>query len=317
MAESLEVLDSVRLHFSSSSLLLMNITLAFIMFGVALDINTKQFHEILLKPKPVIIGFISQFFLLPAVTFLMVITIKPPASVALGMILVSCCPGGNISNFVSLLAKGNAALSIILTAIATIGAIFLTPLNFMLWGSLYSKASNLLMPIEIDPWRMLRIVFILLAVPLFVGFWFAYKFFYITRKIIKPIKIISIICFAGFVVAAFSSNFQYFLKYIQLIFLIVLIHNALALLTGFSISSLFKLQRKNRRSVTIETGIQNSGLALVLIFNPKLFDGLGGMAFIAAWWGIWHLIAGLSLAGLWSMKPLRSTKSAMGFYQKS
>jgi BASS family bile acid:Na+ symporter len=78
----------------------------------------------------------------------------------------------------------------------------------------------------------------------------------------------------------------------------------MALLSGFSLGTFFRLPRKDRRSVSIETGIQNSGLALVLIFNPNLFGGLGGMAFIAAWWGIWHIIAGLAIAALWSKKPL-------------
>jgi BASS family bile acid:Na+ symporter len=108
----------------------------------------------------------------------------------------------------------------------------------------------------------------------------------------------------GFVVAAFASNFQYFLKYIHLIALIVLAHNALGLATGYFLPRLFKLPKKDRRTIAIETGIQNSGLGLVLIFNPNLFDGLGGMAFIAAAWGIWHIVSGLGLAYFWSRRPI-------------
>jgi len=300
MEQSLQVLDQIRLHFSPAGLFLLNITLAFIMFGVALEIDIGQFKQIIKKPKSAIIGFISQFILLPAITFFLVLILKPTPSVALGMLLVASCPGGNISNFVSLLAKGNAALSVTLTAIATLGAIFFTPLNFAFWGGMYEKASNLIMPIEIQPLDMLRTVFILLGIPLILGMWFAKRFPRIKARIIRPIKILSILIFAGFVIIAFSNNFEYFLRYIHLIFLIVLLHNAFALGIGFSFSSLFKLPRRDRRSVSIETGIQNSGLALVLIFNPRLFDGLGGMAYVAAWWGIWHIIAGLVIAGIWS-----------------
>jgi len=78
----------------------------------------------------------------------------------------------------------------------------------------------------------------------------------------------------------------------------------LALTTGFTLGTLFGLPKPDIRTLTIETGIQNSGLALVLIFNPNLFDGLGGMAFVAAWWGIWHILAGLGIATFWAKKPL-------------
>lgn len=304
MPHPLAVLDEIRLNFSPAGLFIMNITLAFIMFGVALEIRIKQFREILRNPKPLILGILSQFLFLPMVTFILVYFIRPTPTVALGMILVASCPGGNISNFISLLAKGNAALSVSLTAFATLAAIFMTPINFSFWGNLYGKASKIIMPIEIDPFTMLQTVFILLGIPLILGIWFSNKYPKTTQRIIKPIKILSIFIFMGFVVAALSSNLNYFFSYIHLIFLIVLVHNALALATGYMIGRTGRLQTRDRRSIAIETGIQNSGLALVLIFNPKLFDGMGGMAFIAAWWGIWHIIAGLLIAGIWSRKRI-------------
>ena len=306
MNNSLKVLDTIELNFSPTGLLILNIALAIIMFGVALEIDVSNFKQIVKKPKSAILGFLSQFLLLPAITFLFILVINPTPSVALGMLLVSVCPGGNISNFISHLAKGNTALSVTLTAIATIASLFLTPLNFAFWGNLYEKTSNLIMPIDINTWHMIRTVFILLGIPLVAGVFFARKFPRITAKITKPIKMISILIFAGFVVAAFANNFNYFIKYIHLIIIIVLVHNAIALLTGFTVGSLFRVPRVDRRSLTIETGIQNSGLALVLIFNPNLFDGLGGMAFIAAWWGVWHLIAGVIIGGIWSKKPLNN-----------
>lgn len=307
MEESLSILDHVKLNFSQEGLFFMNVTLAFIMFGVALNIRFDNFRDIILKPKSTVIGVFSQFFLLPLVTFLLAIILRPTPSVALGMLLVASCPGGNISNFISSMAKGNAALSVSLTAIATLAAIFMTPINFAFWGGLFVKNSPLLQPIEIDPIQMFQTVFILLGIPLIAGMLFAKYFPGLTKKIIKPIRILSILIFFGFIVVAISNNFDHFLKYVHLVILIVLAHNATALLTGFSISSIFNVKRIDRRAITIETGIQNSGLALVLIFNPKIFPReleLGGMAIIAAWWGIWHIISGLALAGLWSLKPL-------------
>lgn len=303
LKSSLETLDWVWLNFTKGGLLFMNLTLAFIMFGVALQIKLEHFKLLVVSPKPVILGFISQFIALPLVTFIFILIVRPTPSVAMGMILVAACPGGNISNFISSMAKGNIALSVTLTAIATVSAVFMTPFNFAFWGKLYSEASNLVIPIEIDAWEMIKTVLILLGVPIVLGMLFSKKFPIVTEKILKPIKVLSIIFFLGFVVAAFASNFQYFLKYIHLIALIVIAHNALGLGIGYLIPKLFNLPQKDRRTIAIETGIQNSGLGLVLIFNPNLFDGLGGMAFIAAAWGIWHIISGLSLAYFWSRRP--------------
>ncbi len=309
MFNDLSVLDSIRLNFSPSGLTIMNITLAIIMFGIALDLKLEQFKKVVYKPKSLIVGIVSQFILLPGITFLLVKLINPTPAIALGMILVAACPGGNISNFMSHMAKANTALSISLTAFATMGALFLTPLNFALWGGLYVKSSPLLREISIDPVQMFQTVFILLGIPLILGIWFSKKFPKITKKIVKPFRIFGLIAFLGFIAAALSSNIEYFIKYIPPIFVIVLIHNIVALTTGFTFASIWRLPRVDRRSITIETGIQNSGLGLILIFNPKIFPPeleLGGMAFIAAWWGIWHIISGLTIASIWSRKPLNT-----------
>lgn len=229
----------------------------------------------------------------------------------MGMILVAACPGGNISNFMTSLAKGNAALSVTLTALATMAAIIFTPLNFEIYGGLYNKflsasSNQLVQPLEIHPNKMFEVVFILLGIPLALGMLFNHFFPKTTAKIDKPIRIISIIVFFALVGIMLSNNGEYFLAYIKFIFIIVLFHNLVALLTGNLFARIWKIKGSNRRAITIETGIQNSGLALVLLFNPKIFPlelNNGGMAFIAAWWGVWHILSGLSLAGVWSRKP--------------
>lgn len=313
MHNSLEVLDHVRLNFSPSGLLFLNIALAFIMFGVALDIKTEHFTDILRKPKSAIAGFISQVVLLPAFTFLLVILLNPTPTVALGMILVAACPGGNISNFISSISKANIALSVSLTAASTLTAIFFTPFNFALWGNLYIDFYNahgsagLVRPLEIDKLQMFQTVFILLGIPVIIGLIVAKKYPNFTNKIKKPINRGSLLFFILMVIAMLSANFSQFTNYVHLVFFIVLLHNLLALGTGFIFSTIMKCPQADRRSISIETGIQNSGLALALMFNPKIFPPemeLGGMAVIAAWWGIWHIISGLSLAFFWSRKPV-------------
>lgn len=309
----MKVLDQIVLNFSQQGLLTLNIVIALIMFGVALDIRWRHFIDLLKNPKSVIVGAVSQFLMLPALTFLLVLIVKPTPTVALGMILVSACPGGNISNFMSYLAKGNTALSVSLTAVSTSLAVLMTPLNFTLWGKLYlnmyerSDAGAYLVPIEIELFEVAQTVILLLGLPVLLGLLFRHYLPRLTQKIIRPIRTGSILVFIAYVIVLISANFDNFIRYIHLVFLIVLVHNALALSTGFSLATLLKLPRVDRRTVTIETGIQNSGLALVLIFNPNIFPPelqLGGMAFIAAWWGVWHIVSGLILAGLWSRKKL-------------
>jgi BASS family bile acid:Na+ symporter len=233
------------------------------------------------------------------------------------MILIASCPGGNISNFMSAMAKGNLALSVSLTAVATLAATFMTPINFAIWGKFYINfynkggAGDYLVPISIDFFQMVQTVIILLGIPVVAGLLFSQYLPKLTAKLKKPIRQASIIIFIVFVIVLLSANFDNFKKFVHLVFLIVLIHNAIALLTGFSVSSLFRLPSIDRRSITIETGIQNSGLALVLMFNPKIFPPeleLGGMTIIAAWWGIWHIISGMVIASAWSRKKLPAAK---------
>ncbi|MEL7599990.1 MAG: bile acid:sodium symporter family protein [Proteiniphilum sp.] len=299
---NLDLLDNVRLNFNQESINLMNIAIAFIMFGVALSIRPSHFKILVTHPKPVMLGVISQYVLLPALTYLLVLIIQPSTSVAMGMILVAACPGGNVSNLISSISKSNVTLSVSLTAITTVMSLFMTPFNFAFWGGLYASHSPLLVPISIEPSEMFRTVFLILGIPVILGMFTGMKFPKFVRKIDKTVQATSVIFFVGFIVAALAGNFSIFLKYIHLIFFIVLLHNGLAFMIGYYAPKVFKVTEINCRSISIETGIQNSGLGLALIFNPRIFPpelNLGGMAFIAAWWGVWHIVAGLILAFYW------------------
>jgi len=305
----LAVLDKIRLNLGQGSMMVINLTLALIMFGVALNMRLEGFKELMKRPRPILAGFISQFFLLPFVSYLLVLWIKPPPSVALGMILVAACPGGNVSNFISTLAKGNIELSVALTAIATLAAVMMTPFNFAFWGDLYAASSGLVIPISIDWWQMTKIVLLLLGLPIILGMATRHYFPKVADKIEKPMKWFSIVFFLAIVLGAIAQNFTYFKVYAGMIAGIVLLHNFIAFLTGYTFASVMRVRPRERRSITIETGIQNSGLALVLIVNPHLFDGLGGMAFIAAVWGIWHIVSGMIVGGTWSLIKIKDDKT--------
>ncbi len=294
-------IDAIRLNFSADSLFLLNICLAIIMFGIALEIRFEDFKIILKNPKPAVLGLFSQFLLLPFLTFILISLLEPQPSIALGMILVAACPGGNISNFMSHLGRANAALSVGLTSVATFLSLIMTPLNFKLYGSLYEPTASLLNQIQLDFWDVSKTVFLIILAPLAIGLWVQYRFPTAAKKMAPFFRIGSILLFIGFVLIAFKNNFQVFLDHIHLVLALVFFHNLMALVSGYAVGVIGGLEIRDRRTLAIETGIQNSGLGLVLIF--AFFEGLGGMAMVAAWWGIWHIISGLALAGYWSQKP--------------
>lgn len=300
MFDTLSKIDTVRLNFSEGGLLYMNVTLAIIMFGVALDIKKEHFKNIIAYPKSALLGIFSQVLLLPSLTFLLVIMLNPPPSIAMGMILIAACPGGNISNFISSLAKANVALSVSLTAFSTLSATFITPINFAFWGGMYvnyyEKAKHLNIPIQIDFLQMAQTVFILLGIPLMLGMWFGHKFPVFAEKHRNRIKIISIFLYMTFIIGALVANAKHIPGVIIPLGIVVMLLNVQTLSTGYLVGTVFKVPKADRRTLSIETGIQNSGLALVLIFNPKLFDANGGMAFMAAWWGIWQMVTGIGIA---------------------
>ncbi|MFV9550655.1 bile acid:sodium symporter family protein [Algibacter sp. PT7-4] len=293
-------LDKVQIHFDSQGLWVLNIALAVVMFGVALHITLHDFKALIKQPKLVLVGILAQFILLPLVTYILVSIIKPQPSIALGMFVVAACPGGNISNFMTHLAKGNTALSVSLTAFATFLAMFMTPFNFKFYSTLYEPTAQILKTVQLDSYQLIKLVILILGAPLLLGMLLRYKTPNLALKLSKILKPLSIAVFAAIVIIAFSNNIDVFNNYIQHVLMIGIMHNILALLLGFIVAKLFCLSFKNQKTLAIETGIQNSGLGLLLIFS--FFNGLGGMAILAAFWGIWHIISGLLLAFFWSRK---------------
>ena len=310
MYDQLLNLDPVKINFSAGGMAVINVVLAFVMYGVALGIRPSMLKEVFTKPKSVIIGACCQLILLPALTFLLVVLFNNwiTPMVAMGMILVASCPGGNISNFITHLSKGNSELSVCLTAISTSLSPITTPGNFAIWGGLYVKylnthAAGALQELHLDLWDVFTTVFILLGIPLVLGMLTSHFLPKVAQKMKKPMQVFSILFFIAMVVLSFTGNIDAFLKCIKYIVLVVFIHNLLALAIGFTVASVFKLPFKDRRTLTIETGIQNSGLGLVLLLGTSLFAGFpphGGMLVITAWWGIWHIISGLTISAIFN-----------------
>ncbi|MGH1356032.1 MAG: bile acid:sodium symporter family protein [Thalassovita sp.] len=291
-------IDEVMLNFSPTSLQILNAVLAVVMFSIAIDLKPSDFQKLVRNPKSLLTGLVSQFVVLPVVTFCMILVTAPPPSVALGLMLVAACPGGNISNFITHRAGGNAALSVSMTAFTTIGSILLTPLNIAFWGSLYAPTREILRATSIDPVSVMITVSVMLVLPLCLGVLLNMKRPDLTKRLRTPLQYLSMGIFVAFVVIALAANWSLFQQFAGAVALLVILHNALALGAGFATASAMRLPPFDRRAIMIETGIQNSGLGLVLIFG--FFGGMGGMAVAAAFWGIWHAVSGMALAAVLS-----------------
>ena len=299
-------IDSAVISFDESLQGVLKVILGLIIFGIALEIKVADFKEVFKTPKAILLGLTAQFFIFPALTFLVIYLASFSAqtafypSVALGMLLVAACPGGNMSNFFSHLAGGNTALSVVMSAISTLAAVIMTPFNFGFWGSILPETEAMLKTLSISFLDMFQTIMILLCIPLVVGMLIGHYYPQLAKKARTPMKVLSIAFFVVLTVGAFIANYDNFINYVGGVVLIVFIQNSIALFTGFSLAQLVGLSYKDSKTVSIEIGIQNSGLGLILFF--QYFNTLGGMGIIIAWWSIWHMVSGLTLATYWARK---------------
>ena len=293
--------DEIRLNFNPASLVILNAVLGFLMFGIALDTRVADFKRVLRMPVAMGVGIAAQFLVLPAVTFVLTLLLQPGPSIALGMLLVACCPPGNVSNILTHRANGNMALSVSMTAISNALAIVLMPLNFAFWAGLHPTAAPLFRSIALNPADMAGHIVVIIGLPFVLGILCAEKLPTLTAKVRKPARILSFLCLIGFILGAVAGNWRYFLEYVGLVLVAVALHDAFAFGTGYLCARACRLSDYDRRAVSIEVGIRNAGLGLVLIFS--FFGGLGGMAVVAGVRGFWDIIAGLALATWWGRKP--------------
>lgn len=302
--------DDVLLNFTPGTLTILNVVLALIMLGVALDVTVDDFRVVARRPRPMIIAIIAQLLVLPAVTFGLTFLLPVTPSMALGMILVACCPPGNISQVLTHRAGGNVALSVSMTAVSNLLYIFALPLSVAFWGSLRADTRELLSAVSLNGWQMLLEIVLIIGVPFAVGLTVRHRLPVLAARVQPFVKWFSLLALLAFIVAALAGNWQYFVAFLGIIVLAVTIHDAVALGIGWTTAAIGGLGTRERKAMTFEVGIRNAGLGLGLVFT--FFGGLGGMAIVAGWWGIWDIVAGLVVASLWARHTRRRTGSAKG-----
>jgi BASS family bile acid:Na+ symporter len=294
--------DTLHLHFNPAQMVILNMAMAFLMFSVALDVRLDDFRRVVQFPKPIGVGLLAQYLIFPLLTLGIIAVFKPPVSVSLGLVLVSMCPSGNMTNFLVHFARGNVALSVTLNAIIILFATFITPAGFLFWSEYVPDSAVLRQSFSLEMGEMVLIILQLIVLPLAVGMFLNQQKPALVEAIRPWLQRISLVIFFAILVLALVANSDNLLQYLGFVFLLVAVHNAVALANGYALGRLFRLPELDCRTLAFEAGVHNTALGLILIF--KFFGGLGGMALVAAWWGIWDLVTGMGLAWYWKQRAV-------------
>ena len=289
-------IDTLRVIVDDQTRLAIALILVGMMFTVALALRLEDFRAVRQQPVRVLGGVAAQILGLPLLTLILIVLISPPASIALGMLVVASCPGGNVSNLLTHFARGNTAYSVSLTAISSVSAAIATPISIILWASVYPPTAELVGRLDIDPMPFITQTVILLAVPLAAGMTVTALWPRIAARIRSVLMPLSLGGIAVLIVVGAVQNWSVILAVGYIVIPIAVVHNAAAFGLGSLAGRGLRLDVPHRRALTFEVGIQNSGLGLLILLSQ--FDGLGGAAAITGMWSIWHLIAGSALIGL-------------------
>jgi BASS family bile acid:Na+ symporter len=254
--------------------------------------------RVLKKPKAPTIGLVAQFGILPAVAFLAGLYLTDSPSIALGLLLVTCCPGGALSNYLTGVAKGDVATSISMTTISTLFSIVLTPLLFAFWASMNPYTHEVLQKISMDPLRVIMTLLTMLIIPVTAGMLIRAKRPITADRIRTTVRLIAGIVFAVIVAMIIGSNFKSLVLLAQTALFPVLFTFVIAVCLGWGIGWLAGLMAAERRAVAIEVAFQNVALAIGL--GVTFFPSLGGIVAVSILWGIVHLTLGFGLAIAWN-----------------
>lgn len=280
--------------------LILSLVLATMVFSVALELKIDDFRRVAQTPRAVVCGLIPQFILLPVGTWAATMVLDLPPNVEAAMMLVASCPGGSLSNVITHFGRGNTALSVSVSAVASLIALVATPFNFAWMVAANPATAGWLRTLAIDPSGIWVSLLLLLAVPMALGLLFSHQLPVLTGKLQKPLANFSLIALLAFIVLGLIKERQLLTLGLLPTLGVVVLHNASGLLFGYVTSVAMRVSERDRRAVMIEGGMQNSGLALGIIavqFNSDL-----GMVIIASLWGIWHIVSGLACALWWRRK---------------
>lgn len=285
-----EALDGLTIVLDPMAQRMLAGAIMIMMFAIALGLKPDHFRFLKSQRKLFFGGLAAQLIALPAVTLALASVINPAPSVALGMIVVAACPGGNVSNFMTWSARGSVAYSVSLTAGSSVIAALWTPAAILFWSGLYPPTADLLTSIDFNRAAFIAQTTFMLAAPLAAGMAAAHWRPALAERIRKPLALFGAGILAWVIIAGTIDFLPILLPGWSLILIPVALHNAVAFATGAVSGRLLGAAPDQRRTLTFEVGIQNAGLAVVLLLAQM--QGIGGAAAIAAVWGVWHFASG-------------------------
>lgn len=294
-------IDQASFQFNEKAALVVALMVTFLVFAVSLDLTMEQFRRVAKQPKAALVGLIGQFVILPALAFLVGRYLIETPSVALGLLLVACCPGGALSNYLTGLAKGDVALSVSISAISMVIAVVATPAVFAFWAAMNPDIKELLRDIKIDPKTVVIGFVVMLALPVAAGMWIRAKRAQAADKMRKPVRIAAAVVFAVVVAMVLGANMKLLVKFAAEALVPVVLTFAGAMVVGWALGWASRVGAADRRAIAIEVGVQNVALAIAI--SIAFFPGVTGAAVTAAMWGAVHVVGGLALAGAWSRVP--------------
>ena len=264
-----------------------NTLLGIVMFGMGMTLKLSDFKVVFTKPKAVICGILSQFIIMPVLAFLLVTLFQLPTELAVGVILVGACPGGTSSNVMTYLAKGDVALSVGMTACTTIMAPFVTPALVLLLAG---------QTVDVSYVSMLVSIVQVVLVPIALGFVINYFFSKFAQAFSKALPLISVIAICLIIMAVVSANAAKLMTTGPLVVAVVMLHNVCGYALGYLAGRLLGLTKEQMRTLSIEVGMQNSGLATSLAtmhFAAMPMAAVPGTVF-----SVWHNISGAVYANI-------------------
>jgi bile acid:Na+ symporter, BASS family len=275
----------------------LSLMLALMVFSIALELKMDDFKRVAQSPRAVIAGLIPQFILLPVGTWAATLALNLPANVEAAMILVASCPGGSLSNVITHFGRGNTALSVSISAVAAVIALFVTPFNFSWMVASNPATAAWLKTLQIDASDIWLSLLMILAIPMLLGMALAYLKPQIAAKLTKPLANFSLFALFAFIILALVKERSSLTLALLPTLALVIAHNASGLFLGWLSAKTFRVAPRDTRAIMIEGGMQNSGLALGII--ALQFGNDFGMFTIASLWGIWHIVSGLACAYTW------------------
>ena len=301
-------LDQLQVDLSDGFQLATKVVIAVFLFGVALDVRPADVRDVVRRPLVIGAGLGAQYVVMPVLTVLLTLALDVRGSVAIGMILVVCCPAGNLSNILTHRARGDVALSISLTTASNVVAIAITPVAVAFWCGLNPAADDLLRDVSIDAWEMVAEVALLIGLPFAAGLLVAWRFPRFAARAQRYVEPGALVLLLLVVVGGLGGQFEAFRTYVGVVAPAIILQNAVSLVVGYGTGRGLRLAVAGVRAMTFELGVRNTGLALVLALG--FFGDLGGVAFVVALWGLWDVTTGLLLSTWWRRATSRETVTA-------